>query len=286
MFGYININRKELSRENEEAYQAYYCGLCQELKRICGTKGQMLLNYDMTFLVVLLTGLYELEDTETSFTCALHPAKKHTARINDATRYAADMNILLGYHNLQDDWKDERAYSKKALARMFQKEYDRIRLAYPRQTQAVEQYMEKLQQAEEQKESNLDVIAGLTGQMTGEIFDWKQDEWSEELRCLSFYLGKFIYLMDAYEDLDKDRKKQQYNPFLQMECQSEEDFETFARLLLSSMVSESARSFERLPILEHADILRNILYSGVWSRYEYLRLKKKKQQEKQARKGK
>ena len=64
------------------------------------------------------------------------------------------------------------------------------------------------------------------------------------------------------------------------------DFETFAKLLLTSMMSECAKSFERLPILVHADILRNILYSGVWSRYEYLQLKKKKQQEKKAKRGK
>ena len=68
-----------------------------------------------------------------------------------------------------------------------------------------------------------------------------------------------------------------------MVCQRKEDFETFAKLLLTSMMSECAKSFERLPILLHADILRNILYSGVWSKYEYIQLKKKKQQEKKAR---
>ena len=62
MFGYININQKELSEESRKAYQSYYCGLCRRLKTNCGAKGQMLLNYDMTFLIVLLTGLYELEN--------------------------------------------------------------------------------------------------------------------------------------------------------------------------------------------------------------------------------
>ncbi len=61
MFGYININRKELKEESAKAYQSYYCGLCQKLKQNCGARGQMLLNYDMTFLVVLLTGLYEFD---------------------------------------------------------------------------------------------------------------------------------------------------------------------------------------------------------------------------------
>ena len=69
-----------------------------------------------------------------------------------------------------------------------------------------------------------------------------------------------------------------------MVCEQEKDFETFVRLLLTSMMSECAKSFERMPILLHADILRNVLYSGVWSRYEYIQLKKKKQEKK--KKGK
>ena len=283
MFGYININRKELTKEGDRAYQAYYCGLCRILKRNCGTKGQMLLNYDMTFLIVLLTGLYELEHVEQEFTCPIHPTKKRTAWINEATEYAADMNLLLAYHNFEDDWKDNKAYAKKACAMAFVKDYEKARKKYPRQASAVEKYMKTLAAEEAAQEENIDLIAGLTGEMTGEIFDWKEDEWSEELRCLSFYLGKFIYLMDAYEDLEKDKKRQEYNPFLKMVCQRETDFETFVKLLLTSMMSESAKSFERLPILLHADILRNVLYSGVWSRYEYIQVKKRKQQEKKAR---
>lgn len=286
MFGYININRNQLTEESRRAYQAYYCGLCQKLRNTCGSKGQMLLNYDMTFLVVLLTGLYELESEKVEFTCPMHPTKKQTAWMNGATDYAADMNILLGYHNLQDDWKDDRSYTKKALAKIIRKDYERISDKYKRQAEAVESYMEKLMLAEQEREENLDVIAGFTGEMMGEIFDWKRDEWSEELHCLSFYMGKFIYLMDAYEDIEKDKKRKRYNPLSLMADQSQGDFETFCRLMLTSMMSECARSFERLPILTHADILRNVLYSGVWSKYEYLQLKKKKQQEKKVKRGK
>ncbi len=275
-----------MTEESKEAYQAYYCGLCQKLRNNFGAKGQMLLNYDMTFLIVLLTGLYELESQKQEFTCPMHPTRKQTAWLNEATEYAADMNLLLGYHNLEDDWKDDKSYTKKALAKILEKDYVNVREKYKRQAEAVETYMEKLKAAEEDKEQNLDVTAGLTGEMMGEIFDWKRDEWSEELHCLSFYMGKFIYLMDAYEDMEKDKKKKQYNPLRLMADQCQGDFETFCKLMLTSMMSECARSFERLPILTHADILRNVLYSGVWSKYEYLQLKKKKQQEKKVKRGK
>lgn len=280
MFGYVNINRNELSDENKKIYQGYYCGLCQKLKEVSGRKGQMLLNYDMTFLVVLLTGLYELEEKSTDFVCALHPTKKRTARINEATEYAADMNIILSYQNFEDDWRDNRSYSKKAFARMLGKDYNRIMAKYPRQVKAVETYIEELGKAEDAQESNIDKISGLTGTMLGEIFAWREDIWAEELRYFGFYLGKFIYLMDAYEDFETDKRKNAYNVFRVQRKEDMQNLDTFVKLLLTSMMSECAKSFERLPILMHADILRNVLYSGVWTKYEYNRLKRERKQQK------
>ena len=284
MFGYININQKELSEENRKAYQAYYCGLCRRLKTNCGAKGQMLLNYDMTFLIVLLTGLYELENETSEVICALHPTKKRTVWMNKATDYAADMNLILAYHNLIDDWKDDKAYPKKALAKMLDKDYNRIKSKYPRQVNAIETYMCKTEEVEKRQESNLDLVAGLTGEMLGEVFCWREDEWTEELRTLGFYMGKFVYLMDAYEDYDADVAKNAYNPLAFVRKEQEQDLDTWCKLLLTSMMSECAKSFERLPILMHADILRNVLYSGVWTKYEYLQLKKRKTEEKTKKK--
>lgn len=285
MFGYININQKIMTEENKNAYQAYYCGLCRRLKTNCGAKGQMLLNYDMTFLVVLLTGLYELTNESSEITCALHPTKRRTVWMNEATDYAADMNLVLAYHNLIDDWKDDKAYPKKAFAKMLDKDYARIMQKYPRQVTAIEEYMRKTEEVEKRGETNLDAVAGLSGEMLGEVFCWREDEWAEELRTLGFYMGKFIYIMDAYEDYDADLQKGAYNPLIPLLKESKEDMDTLIRLLLTSMMSECAKSFERLPILLHADILRNVLYSGVWSKYEFLQLKKRKAEEKAKKKA-
>ncbi len=280
MFGYINVNSKELSDEDKKIYQSYYCGLCQRLRTGCGKKGQMLLNYDMTFLIVLLTGLYEPQEESGDFTCVLHPAKKRTFRMNEISDYAAAMNVVLAYQNMMDDWKDERSLPMKTMAGMIRKNYDEIAARYPRQVQAVETYIEELHKCEKRKEDNIDLVAGLTGTMLGELFDWKQDEWSSELKTLGFYMGKFVYLMDAYEDLEKDEKKNAYNPLLKLKKQNGNDYECLCRLMLTSIMSECAKSFERLPILLHADIIRNVLYSGVWSKYEYIQLKKKKRKKK------
>ena len=285
MFGYVTINRGELKVRELETYESYYCGLCRVLKDRYGLAGCTMLNYDMTFLIVLLTGLYELENESSEMVCALHPTKKRTIWTNEVTDYAADMNLILAYYNLIDDWKDDKSYPKKAFAKILEKDYKRVLDKYPRQVKAIESYMEKTQEAEKRGESNLDLVAGLTGEMLGEVFCWKEDEWAGELRTLGFYMGKFIYLMDAYEDYESDVEKNAYNPLAFMDQEETQDLDTWCRLILTSMMSECAKSFERLPILLHADILRNVLYSGVWTKFEYLQLKKKKTKEKAKKKS-
>ena len=101
MFGYVNANQKEFTKEQNEQYQSYYCGLCKELKQVAGAKGQMLLNYDMTFLTILLTGLYEPQIVKEKFVCPVHPVGKKVLRSSEATRYDAKMNVLLACQKKQ-----------------------------------------------------------------------------------------------------------------------------------------------------------------------------------------
>ncbi len=95
----------------------------------------------------------------------------------------------------------------------------------------------------------------------------------KDLRELGFYLGKYIYLLDAYEDLEKDKESGNYNPLIKL-CDAE-GFEEQIFAILEMMMAEAALRFERLPILDIVEILRNILYSGVWSRYDIAKEKRK-----------
>ena len=104
----------------------------------------------------------------------------------------------------------------------------------------------------------------------------REDEWAENLRGLGFFLGKFIYLCDAYEDVEEDIRKGTPNPLKPRYASP--DFEEECRTILTMMISECCKEFEKLPILENVEILRNILYSGVWGRYEAVREKRQKEQ--------
>ncbi len=277
MFGYIVTNKKELKPEAVKRYQAFYCGLCRALKERYGKAGQLTLNYDMTFLTILLNALYEPPYREERHACIVHPTKLHDMYLGEITEYAADMGILLSYYNLMDDWKDDRNSRSKALAKMLGKHYDDLRECYPRQTCAVEEYVRELSACEDEGDYSIDRAAGLTGTMMAEIMVWKEDIWADELRRIGFFMGKFIYLMDAYEDIKADVKNGSYNPWKQYyRSESGERFNQRAEDILNLMMAETAKAFEKLPIVQDADILRNILYAGSWNKFELMKRKREK----------
>lgn len=269
MFGYIIINKAELKFREFDVYHSYYCGLCRKLKESYGISGQMTLSYDMTFLVMLLGGLYEPETSVSWHKCTAHPFERHQARINRFTEYVADMNVLLSYYKCMDDWKDEHKYHKLAYAKLLEGKCRKVEARYAEKIRRVDSLLKEISRGEKAQDHNVDEMAGYFGEVMAEIFAWCQDEWESSLRKIGFYLGKFIYLMDAYEDLEQDRKKGTYNPFLKM-CEDSE-FEERSKRILTMMMAECSREFEKLPIIEDVEILRNILYSGVWCRYEAIR---------------
>lgn len=266
MFGYIAINKAEMKFKDYDMYHSYYCGLCKRLKECYGIRGQVTLSYDMTFLIVLLTGLYEPETKLEAVNCIAHPLEKHAARTNAFTDYAAAVNLILSYYKCKDDWEDEHKRKSHLGAKLLKSKMKGIQQTYPDKVAAVSKNLKRLSILEQENEHDLDLMAGLFGNIMAELFAVRQDEWEPSLRKIGFFLGKFIYLMDAYEDVEKDIRSGNYNPFKEG-FQNTDRFAEGCKQLLTLMMSECSREFEKLPILLHADILRNILYSGVWCRY-------------------
>lgn len=273
MFGYVVVNKPELKIKDYDTYRAYYCGLCRSLRKRHGFFGQMTLNYDMTMVVLLLTGLYETETTEKRFRCMVHPMGRHIAMQNKFTDYAADMNILLAYEKAMDDVIDEGKVSARLISSLLRPKAKRVRARYPRQAAVISENLRALNEAERRGETNLDVLAGYFGHIMETVVLWKDDYLSADLRRFGFFLGKFIYLLDAYDDLEADKKNGSFNPLLPMKDNA--NFEERTEEILEMMMAESAHAFEILPVIEHTDILRNILYAGVWTKFL---TKKKKEQ--------
>lgn len=272
MFGYVTICEPELKVKDLRKYRAYYCGLCRKLKEEYGFIGQMTLTYDMTFAIILLTSLYETDTGMYRRRCKAHPMKKQQMLINEITEYAADMNLLLAYYHLKDDWNDEKKVGGLLGTGVLGSRAKQIISRYPRQSRVIETSLGELSVCEKENSRDLDRTAGCFGNLMAELFVWKEDVWEEGLRRMGFFLGKFIYIMDAYEDLEEDMKKDCYNPL--SDIRKQEGYEEKMRQILCMMIAECTAQFEKLPCLLDVDILRNILYDGVWSRYNKIQKKK------------
>lgn len=278
MFGYVTICEPELKVKDLKKYRAYYCGLCRALKEEYGFMGQMTLTYDMTFAIILLSSLYEDVADSEKHRCKAHPVKRQMMLRNEITSYAAAMNVLLAYYHMDDDWRDDRKVTSYMAKSVIHGRVKKIIEQYPRQSEAIRSSLAELAMCEKENSMDLDRTAGCFGRLMEELFLYREDMWERNLRKMGFFLGKFIYLMDAYEDLAKDLKKDRYNPLRKI--YGEPDYEQRIKQILCMMIAESTAEFERLPCLVDVDILRNILYDGVWNRYNKILMKRSEEQRK------
>ncbi len=266
MFGYVIANPDSLTPEELNRYKSCYCGLCRTLKSRHGSLARLTLTYDMTFLILLLESMYEPEIETGEERCAAHPVHAHMWSASEVTEYAADMNILLAYQNLMDDWNDEHRYISRAEAGLIAGSYREAAARFPGKSEFIEKCLAQLADVEKRGETDPDAGAKCFGALMGELFVYYPQDtlWGPRLRRFGEELGEFIYIMDAVLDLEGDRQHGRYNPIAEYaKGKTEEELHS----MLTMLIGECAAVFELLPIVRDADIMRNILYSGVWTRY-------------------
>ena len=275
MFGYVTIHKEELKVKEYETYKGFYCGACQALKQEYGFAGQLTLTYDMTFLMILLSSLYEPEQTFSKKRCIAHPQKKRLMIENEYGVYCAHMGILLTWYKLLDDWRDEKKKSAFVGLHAYHAAFEKARALYPEKDKKIRRYLGELSKLEKEHCTDIDRVAGTSGRLLGEIFAVHEDIWRDMLYQTGFYLGKFIYLMDAWDDLKEDEKNGSYNILLlrkqrlyPADAKGEENFAEDCKNLLIQMMAACSAAFDKLPLVQDVAILENILYDGVWNRFD------------------
>ena len=265
MFGYVNINGKELSKAERARFLALYCGVCEELKGICGTKGRFVLSYDCAFLALVLNSLYEPEESKTKILCGVHPMVKHDCHRSEMTAYAADINVILAYYSCLDDWQDEGSKLKKVGADLLKKAYDTCAARRQDKAQVIKEQLGRLSKLEKERASDIDTLSSCFGQLLGEVFAYKQDKWTNTLREAGNSLGRFIYILDAWDDAAKDKRSGAFNALSSLK--NESDYEVRVLDMLKCEMAHCADALESLPLVQDINLIRNVIYSGVWTKY-------------------
>lgn len=213
MFGYIQPDIPYLYMKDSALYKALYCGLCKSIGASCGQRARMGLSYDMTFLSALLHNIMNTDVKVEKHHCVLHPIiKRPIAEDDEITRAIACLNTVLTYYKLTDDIEDEK---KGRVTRLFfKKGYKKAKKIHPISAGIIKKHMESLRALEKSNCASADMAADPFGLMIADLSDYLlKDFKTEKTRGLFYGIGKWVYLIDALDDYDKDVKKGNYNPF-------------------------------------------------------------------------
>jgi len=265
MFGYLTAQTELLTPEQLARYRACYCGLCRSLKDRHGQLGRLTLNYDMCFLVLLLDSLDEPELRQGEEPCIAHPRTARAWQRTENSDYAADLTVALAYNKCLDDWHDDASPLALAETAALRRSYRKVQALWPRQCEAIEQGLRALGELEKNGEADPDAAAACFGALMAELFVRREDRWAPQLRALGGALGRFIYILDACMDLDKDALLGRYNPLRRR--YGMKNAAAF-RDILKMLLGDAVRAFDALPLVQDAGLMQNILCAGLWAAFD------------------
>lgn len=259
MFGTMVTNSKLLNEDEKNIYQSYYCGLCMSLKKNFGEMSRITLNFDMTFIAIALIEIYKENYRLKNRKCGIHILKNKQVIESELIDYIADMNIIVSYYNLLDDWNDDKNIIAYSYSRFLRKKFKKLCEKYPDKILNINNNLKKLNNMEKSNIINPDESAEYCGELISELFVPYKDENYKKLKEFGKSIGKFIYIYDACVDYKKDIKHKRYNPMLKYKMSEFKD-------VLNLLLAECIENYKKLNISNK--LIENILYSGVWTKWE------------------
>ncbi len=267
MFGYVLPAQSDLPQEEQALFQTAYCGLCHTLKRRYGWLARLHLNYDMAFLAILLRPPCETVTRR----CLIHPVKgRNCACCGDAFDTAADMSVILLWWKIQDEIADRRfAPAWRVLRRAFRGAYRKAAALQPDFDAEVARQIRALSALEQANCDSLDRPADCFARLMEAAADQECDPTRRRILQQELYhLGRWIYLVDAADDLKKDMRRGNYNP---LACRfapsdgtlSPEDRRALGRTLDAS-VRQIAAAFELDKPDAYRPVVENVVYEGLY----------------------
>jgi hypothetical protein len=283
LFGYVTPLKAEMKIKDFARFKCYYCGLCCHIKKDFGNLPRMSLNYDMTFLGLLLDALNPEEVKVIHHRCSLHPTeKKIVISDNKALSYAAAMNISLSYYKLLDDVYDDKNFKSKLLSTLLSPYIKKVSLSILEINNKIKECLNKLSTLENNKSFiYIDEICDPFSNLVGIIlrdYPYELINDSAELRTilynLGYSIGKWIYLIDALDDLKSDMESGKFNPINFLYNENSLPYNKFIESIKSRIEFtilncgySCKENLEKLNLNRNNDILYNIIELGLMDKY-------------------
>lgn len=286
MLGYVVSYKPEMKVREAEMYKGYYCGVCKSIGRRYGQLPRMVLSYDAALLAIAIECIFAENEPFEKEGCIINPFKKKIIVKNHAVDYAADAMLLLAWYKLLDDIEDENKMSAKAITAAMKGLYGQLSRKQPNLDKIIKENLEQLSTLEKDRCKSLDqaaepfsrLMAGLLvegveyvlreNNLSGEGFSVEK----KVLENVGYHLGKWIYIIDAYDDIQENTVDGAYNPLIERfeYCSEKENWEQFKERIkddvernLTMYLAHMAQAFQLLDIKKNKGILENIVYIGL-----------------------
>ena len=269
MFGNIKPNKGEMKIKDYTNYRAYYCGLCKSMGKRYAGLCNFGLSYEAVFIAIVMSALSDEEVVLKRQRCFVHPFTKSPMVVhNSSVDRSAAINVLLIYNSLCDNIRDENDFKSKLGKLWFGAPYKRAAKELSETDDRIKIKLDELAMLEEGLCDVMEMVAQPFAEMMGQIAVDCTENKSEELYWFGFFMGKWLYFIDAFADIEKDVKNNSYNPFVRVykDLPAEEIISSAredAQFLLENAMTEIGRLYDRLDIKRNKEIIENILFVGM-----------------------
>ena len=275
MLGYVTIEKPELKVREYELYSGYYCGVCKSISRRHGQIPRFVLSYDAAFLGMVMAGVNGDKNEISREHCIVHPIQEKTIVSNEGIDYAADVMLILAWFNLLDDARDEGKLYAKAAINLLRGKFNWLSKCYPELVKIIDTQISELNALEKDRCSNIDQVAESFAKIMQAIFTGdgrdRPDEVNQKLSDLGYHMGKWIYLMDAWDDVIEDIANKVYNPLIYRHWYKEEEpYDEFRNRIRDNVqfnlfmyLNQMSQAADALETKENSSIIDNIIHMGL-----------------------
>jgi hypothetical protein len=272
MFGYVQPLKPELKVKELEAYKGYYCGLCKAIRDRYSHAARFMLNYDCAVLSLLLASMSEEMPGVARERCVASPIKRKTVVHAREAEYAATVNVLLGCAKIADNAADEGSLSARSLALVYRRVRKRAESDAPALAAEFETRLKALYALEKANCTDVDAVSAEFGQLLSAVFAsapfaFVDKGAKQALAHFGYHLGRWIYIADAVNDMEKDAKSGSYNVYLLRSPVGSDNLREAIReeaaFNLQISLAEACKAYELLNIKRDKPILDNIMYLGL-----------------------
>ena len=275
MLGYVTIEKPELKMREFELYSGYYCGVCKSISARHGQIPRFVLSYDAAFLGMVMAGVNGDKNEVSREHCIIHPITEKTIVRNKSIDYAGDVMLILAWFNLMDDVKDEGKVYAKAATTLMRGKFEKLSKAYPELVDKIDTHITALSALEKGRCRNVDEVSEAFAKIMQAIFTLdgreRPDDVNEKLSALGYHMGKWIYLMDAWDDIGEDIANKTYNPLVYRHWYNdEEEYQEFRDRIRANVefnlfmyLDQMGKAADALETGENSSIIDNIVHMGL-----------------------